>query len=63
MLVLDVLWYPDVAVQAVELVAATAGICRGATDCRSFWTLTAPCTMRAGANAGTYWLTTHFSVG
>ncbi|CAE7253863.1 unnamed protein product, partial [Symbiodinium sp. CCMP2456] len=35
MLVLDVLWYPDVALLAVELVAATAGICRGATDCQS----------------------------
>ena len=58
MLVLDVLWYPDVALQAVELVAA--GICRGATDCRSFWTLTAPRNHARGANAGTYWA--HYSL-
>ena len=60
MLVLDVLWYPDVALLAVELVAATAGIRRGATDCRSFWTLTAPCNHARGANVGTYWA--HYSL-
>ena len=56
----DVLWYPDVALLAVELVAATAGIRRGATDCRSFWTLTAPRNHARGANVGTYWA--HYSL-